>query len=260
MERRKFLATAMLATIAGCSGDDTEEMDDQADDDTTQTETTAEGEDETETEDETATTEDDEDDESDSSGEPSLEITDHELVVEEGDYTTDAYVAATVENTGDAPSGPVELIVDWYDGDENYVDNDSWYLQSLGAGETWAARVYFLGTGAEDIESYEIEGEFDTESPSFDPEGLNLVSHEMKVGDDEAVIEGEIENETGSDVSYVEVIGKVYDADGVVLGDEWTNVSDLPAGETWTFDLSWRGRDRLDQADGYELLVTDSTF
>ena len=258
MERRKFLSTATLVALAGCTGDDTEEMDDSADDETRTGTTTTTGEETTEDGEET--TADDDDGDSDSAGEPSLEITGHELVVEEGDYTTEAYVEATVENTGDAPSGTVELSVDWYDGDENYMDNDSWYLQSLGAGETWAARVYFLGTGAEEVESYEIDGEFDTEPPSFDPEGLTLAAHDMKVGEDEAVIEGEIDNETGSEVSYVEVIGKVYDADGVLLGDEWTNVSDLPAGETWTFDLSWRGRDRMDRVDDYEIRFTDSSL
>jgi len=221
--------------------------------------TTTAAEDTTDQADNEDTTETDEK-ETGSGGEPDVEIVDHELIVEEGDYSTDVYVAATVENTGDAPSGTVELTADWYDADENYMDNDSEYLQSLGAGETWAARVYHLGTSAEDVDSYEVEGEYDTEPKSFDPEGLELVEHNMKVSDDEAVIEGQVKNNTGDEASYIQAIGKVYDANGVVLGDDWTNVTDLPEGETWTFDVSWRGRDRTEQADDHKVLITDSAF
>lgn len=260
MQRRKFLTAAALAAMAGCSGSDTEEMDEPATDETDEAQdTTTEGADTTEQADSEETTEADEE-KTEAGGEASLEIVDHELVVEEGDYSTDVYVAATVENTGDAPSGTVELSADWYDADENYMDNDSWYLQSLGAGETWAARVYHLGTGSEDVDSYEVEGEYDTKPKSFDPEGLELVEHDMKVGEDEAVIEGRVENNTGDEASYIQAIGKVYNADGVVLGDDWTNVTDLPEGETWTFEVSWRGRDRTQEADDHEVLIADSTF
>lgn len=252
MQRRKFLATTMLAALAGCSSSDTEEMDtpEDTEDEDTQGDTAADNEDTTEADEE----------ESGAGGEPALEILDSELVVEEGEYSTDVYVAATVENTGDAPSGTTEIVADWYDADDNYMDDSSAYLQSLGAGETWAARIYFLGTGAEEVDDYEVSGEFDTDPQTFDPEGLDLVEHNMQVGEDEAVIEGQVENGTGEEASYIQAIGKVYDADGIVLGDDWTNVSDVPDGETWAFEVSWRGRDRTEQADDYEVLITDSSF
>lgn len=46
----------------------------------------------------------------------------------------------------------------------------------------------------------------------------------------EVFVEGEVENESGEDQSYVEVVATIYDEDGVVLGDEWDNVTDLRAG------------------------------
>lgn len=165
-----------------------------------------------------------------------------------------------VENSGEAPSGTIELQADWYDEGGDYLDNSNAYLQSLGAGETWAARVYFLGTGAENVDDYEIEGEYDTESPNFEIEGLELLEDEMEVSDREAVIRGRVENNTGEEQSYVEAIGKVYDSDGIVLGDNWTNVSDLRDGDTWSFDTTWRGRDRITEATDHEILITDSSL
>jgi hypothetical protein len=259
MQRRKFLTAAVLAAMAGCSGNDTEEMDEPAEDETEESQnTTMAAEETTEQTDGEETTEANEEDETEAEGEPAVEIVEHELVVNEGEYSTDAYIAATIENTGDGASGMIELTADWYDEAGDYMDNDSAYLRSLGAGETWAARVYFLGSGAEEVDSYEIDGEFETDHPTFDPEGLELVEQDMKVGDNEAVIEGQVENNTGEEASYIQAIGKIYDANGVVLGDSRTNVTDVPDGETWTFDFSWRGRDRTDQADDYEVLITDS--
>ena len=195
----------------------------------------------------------------DATADEDIAIIEDELVVEEGTLFTEAYVEAVVENTTDDPTGRLELVVDWYDDDGNYLDDDRSYLQSLGPGEQWEARVSAL-TDAEDIGEYELEGSFELDHPGFDPEGLDLVESEMTVDEDEAVIEGRIENNTGVEAGYVEVIVKVYDSEGVVLGDDWTNETDIPEGETWAFDVSWRGRDRTERADDYEILIADSAL
>lgn len=212
-----------------------------------------------------------EDGESESSDEPSesanLEIVDHEMVVDEGQFSTDVYVEATVENTGEVPSGSVRLQIDWYNEDGNYLDNTTGRLTTLGVGETWSARVYHLGTGAEDIADYEIEGEFD-EDTYEPPEGVSLVDSSMNVGDDglggqEVVVEGTIENETDEDQSYVEVVATIYDDSGNVLGDDWTNVTDLRAGETWAFNFtsfSSAVRNRANQAADHNIRVKTSAW
>jgi len=196
-----------------------------------------------------------------------LEIVDHELVVEEGDFSTDVYVEATVENTGDAPSGDVQLQADWYDGDGNYLDNDTGRLSTLGVGETWSARVYHLGSGAENIDDYEIEGEFD-EDTYEPPEGVSLVDSSLNVqeddlGDMEVVVEGRVENETEEDQSYVEVVAIIYNDSGDVIGDDWTNVTDLRAGETWAFDFTSFGaaiRNRAEQATDHKIRIKTSAW
>lgn len=250
MRRRTFFTTAALAALAGCtsSEDETEDVETPTDD---ETETdSGEGSEDTETETETEETTEE------SGGEAAIEIVEHELVVNEKDYTTDVYVAATVENTGDAASGMITLTADWYDDSGNYLDNDEWHLQTLAPGETWAARVYYLGGDGEQIADYEFDGEFQT-SPPPAPEGLEVASSELQVAEDEAVVRGEVENTRDDTVDYVEAVGKIYDSDGVVLDDAWTNVTDLPAGETWSFEVSWRGRDRTSEAADHTTIIRE---
>jgi len=247
VNRRSLLVgvgTSFTALVAGCTGSSDVEGGSREDDGSDDPENT-EG----------------------SSESAELEIGDHELVVEEGDFSTDVYVEATVENTGEVPSGDIELQADWYNSDGNYLDNDTGRLASLGAGETWAARVYHLGTGAEDIDDYEIEGEY-AEDAYEEPEGVSLVESSMSVeegdlGDLEVIVEGRVENETDEDQSYVEVMATIYNDSGHVLGDDWTNVTDLRAGETWAFDFSSFSapiRNRADQATDHNIRIKTSSW
>lgn len=259
MQRRTLLASggvALSTLFAGCSSDDTddtEEMDGGTrDDDENGNENESGGNGTTTTE---------------STGTADLEIIDHELVVEEEQFSTTVYVEATVENSGSAPSGTVELQADWYDSDGNYLNNDTGRLTSLGDGETWAARVYYLGTNAESIADYEIEGEFSEDA--YEPaENLTLVDSSMNVtkdslGEDQLAIEGEVRNESDDDQDYVEAVAKVYGSDGNVLGDEYTNVTDLRAGETWSFSFDYFSQDvndRAGEAAEHEILLKSSRW
>ena len=254
MNRRSLLVgtgASLTALIAGCTESSDVEGGSRDDEESTDEESTGE----------------------ESTGEESpsesanLEIVDHELVVEEGDFSTDVYVEAIVENTGEVPSGAVRLQADWYDGDGNYLDNDTDRLTMLGEGETWSARVYYLGSGAEDIDDYEIEGEFD-EDTYEPPEGVSLVDSSMNVEEDdfggmEVIVEGRVENETDEDLSYVEVIAIIYNDSGDVLGDAWTNVTELRAGETWAFDFPHFGpaiRNRAEQATDHNIRIKTSAW
>ncbi|WP_152424864.1 FxLYD domain-containing protein [Natronococcus jeotgali] len=257
MDRRKFLTVggvSLTTFLAGCSSATNEEMDGGSRGD-----------------DENGSNENKSNDSNDSSnlgdsgveGEPSVKIGDHELIVNEGQYLTDVFVEATVENTGDAASGTTELQVDWYDADGNYLDNSTTWLQTLGSGETWISNVHYLGTNEEEVADYEIEGEFTEEAREFNPDGLDLVDHDMKKSEGdfpEVIIEGKVENTRGEEISYVEAIVKFHNADGIVMGDNWTNVTELRDGDTWSFDVSWNGRDRIPEVEDYEILITDRSF
>lgn len=246
----------MGTSLAGCTGSEedpnggTEEIDTGSPDGTetvAETETATETATETETQTETQTQTE--------TATASIETISDELVVDEGEFFTEVYVAATVENVGDAPSGMIELNVEWYDEDGNYMSNDSAYMQSLGAGETWAAHVDYAGSNVEGVDDYEIGGDYDRRFTRATPDGLTLLDSEMLVGED-VVIKGEVENGTGEDQSYVEAIVDIYNDDGVIMDEVWTNVTDLPDGETWSFDVTWFGSRRIEEAADHEVLLT----
>lgn len=266
MQRRTFLmvTSASLVGLAGCASDEPEQVGDNTTttevtttasdaggdgDQTDSTETETEMETETETETETPT------------GEASVSIESKELVVNEGEYSTDVYVAAKIVNSGEAPSGTIRLSAEWYDAEGNYLDNTGATLRTLGAGETWAARVYAYSTDAEKIEDFELSGEFASESPDFSPNGLEVTESELKVGERDAAVTGGVENQRGEKVDYIQAIAKFYDADGVVLGTGRDNVTGVPADRTWSFEASWLGRsDRFGEIEDYQLVISDSVF
>lgn len=115
MRRRNYVRALGLigaTTLAGCtSGSDTEEAA-EATDTAESTEANSGSDDSSGSDDETEEASETEEEQESAAGEPEITIQDHELVVDEKEYTTDVYVAATVENTGDAPSGSIELTAD----------------------------------------------------------------------------------------------------------------------------------------------------
>lgn len=81
-------------------------------------------------------------------------ITEHESVVEEGEYSDDIYVEDVVENQGDE-YGYVEVSVRVYNVDgqqlDQYIDN----TQGLQNDTEWAFEVMML-EDAEDVDDYDI--------------------------------------------------------------------------------------------------------
>ncbi|WP_247001059.1 FxLYD domain-containing protein [Halosolutus gelatinilyticus] len=280
MKRRRVLVGAGVALsglFAGCSSD-TEDIDDGTRDADDTIDTTVDSDDNNSSDGDDGSNgndknngdegEDVESENDEPTGSADLEILDSELIVEPGQSSTDVYVATTVENGGDLPSSNVVLQVDWYDEDGNYLDSDIGRLTTLGDGETWAARVYYLGTDTGNVADYELEGEFSEDA--FEPaEGLTLVDSSIqayRTMERKYVyldVEGRVRNDTGEDQDYVEVVAKIYDGDGNVLRDAWTNVTDLRDGETWTFaieveDFSADVRNRALEAADHEILIKDS--
>lgn len=188
----------------------------------------------------------------DGEGEAAVGLVEHErITLEEADETG---VEARIENAGNGRSGSVELEVSWYDGDGDFLDDNSADLRALRSGETWIARVYPRFVDAEDVEDYEAVLVYD--HPNFGtPDGLTIDESELHVNGD-ARIHGALSNETGEELSYVAAIGRVFDAEGRVLGDDWTNGSYIEDGATWRFDLSYDDvdRSRLDAIERYEVI------
>lgn len=255
MRRRYYLALAGSTLIGGCTSDEPEEIEDEAEKDTPEDRA-----DNGDTSTPTETKEDTPTETEEPAGSASLSLEDHSLQVEEGDYSTDVWVDATVVNDGDGLSGTVNLTVRFYNNDGDLVSDGEEYLQVLKAGETWHARIYHLGSDAENIEDYEIEGEFEEEGAEWNPEGLELVESELQSGEDEAIVTGRVENTSGDTQSYIQAVAIFYDGDGNALRDGWTNQTDVPDGDTWRFEIDFLDRRRAGQVADHDVLLTNSTI
>ncbi len=190
-------------------------------------------------------------------GEPNVQIVDSELIVDEGQFSTDVYVKATVENRGDAPSGQITLTAEWYNENGDFLDNDNKYLPILKAGQTWEAHVHAL-SDTDEIDDYDLSGEYDT-TPTDPPEDVEIVETNHQVSDDGSVtVTGRVENNTGDSIRYLEAEALLYDDSGVVLDGNWTNQSGIPEGETWRFEIEWFQFDRSDRVNDHEVILTTS--
>ena len=66
-------------------------------------------------------------------------------------------------------------------------------------------------------------------------------------------IEGTVTNNSGRDLSYVQILIPTYDADGNKVGDAMDNINNLKDGETWKFkDIDLSGGVDYD-SENYEL-------
>lgn len=252
MQRRTFVTVAAggLAALAGCSGETQEAAPATETDETTPgseptaTDAGSDADTETETESATPTPE----------GEADVVIGEPTLEVEEGDYSTDAWAEVDLRNEGSAPSGQVKVDARFYDADGNVIDTSTGYCKTLGAGETWRAFVSLLGSDAENADSVETEAEFSQDAPSV-PDGVTVDDSSLSGGDtDEVLSSGIAANDTGGELRYLEGISKLY-ADDVLVGTTYTNITELPDGETWQFENTLLRRHEPEITD-HELVLS----
>jgi len=157
MQRRKFLSATVMSVgasmIAGCTSSDDEESEGTA-----EAETENEGETESEDEEEDELTEEDVENRDELENVltfEDLEINEHELIIEEGEFRDDIYVEGIAENNGEEEYDFVGIDVRVYDPDGHHLDNYITNTQDLAGGRTWAFEVN-IREDAEDIEEYDI--------------------------------------------------------------------------------------------------------
>lgn len=238
INRRQYLAiagSALSIGVAGCSGDSTQTAaGGDTPEDTTEADsnggsddaTPANTETETETTTETAT-------ETEAQGQAEVAIGERSLETFETSYgSEEAYAVANLTNEGGVASGTIELTARFYNDSDNLIDSSTGYLRTLGAGETWHAFVQLLSMDAEPA-SIEVEAEFGSMPPKT-PGDIEVTDSSLSGGDSDTVTStATIANNTGSEVAYLEGISKFYESDGVVVGTQYKNISELPAGDTW---------------------------
>lgn len=193
-------------------------------------------------------------------GAADVEIEDYDLVLDDEDTYRDPYVEPTVHNAGDGATGDVDVNVDWYDENGDYLGDSSEGVVTLAAGETWRPRIPAGSVDDELVADCDLSLEVDSDAPR-DPADIEIVESDLVIADDgDLTVVGRAANETGDDVSYIEAYAKLYDAEGHVLASEWTNESDVPAGSTWRFDLEFYFFERGDAVEDYEVGVDPDLF
>lgn len=194
------------------------------------------------------------------SGEPRVQFGDRKLNKDSSSYSTEVYAEVIVENTGDATAGEVTVDVEWYDTNGNYLDDSTGRLPSLEAGEVWIAQVSAYTTEPEEIDSFEISGEFENSQPVA-PEGMQVAESQLDVGEYSSKITGVAENNRDDEFGYIEVHGKLYDGQGRVIGGGSANESSIPAGRDWAFGIRLSGRAEARAEDATEhIAFLDATL
>lgn len=188
-------------------------------------------------------------------------IVSEELKVQEGDYSTEAWVVAEVENQSGKRTGQIHLQAQFYNSAGDLIENGDAYMDTLDAGETWYATVPLLAGDPNEVEDFELSGEVANSVPNYNPEGLEVLESELQKGDYDTIVTGRVKNNRSSAVEYVQATVKFYADENTVLSSDWTNVSDLKAGGTWKFEVSFLG---FGEAPGmlsdHKVLLTESAF
>ena len=84
-----------------------------------------------------------------------LELLDHEMVRDQGEFTTELYVEGQAENISGGELDYAEVEVKFKQGDaveDSWLDN----INGLSDGDVWNFQVDYLGTNTADITDYEI--------------------------------------------------------------------------------------------------------
>lgn len=270
MQRRKYLAVLGMGSagfFAGCAedtdgdGTTTEPVtttesgatDTPTDPGTeTQMETSATNGTETNTETQAETTQTT----TQTSGEADVSIANDELVERQTDFGTEIAATGSVRNDGDGWAHMTTFSARVYNADDNLLDTLEAILLWFPPGQTWAPYVEYLGDGEPD----RIETELEVDPPSMTtraPEDIALDDSSLNVGEDEATITGTATNNRDETMDYLEATGHFLDGDGVILSSNYTNVTDLPAGETWQFSTSaLLYGDRLDNIADHQVVLS----
>lgn len=170
----------------------------------------------------------------------------------DGGFQTGQYVGATVTNQREHPTGYVNVSVDWYDERGDFLDTSENGIPSLGAGERWAARIY-VPSHLDSVSDFDLSGDV-TLRLAEPPENVELVSSSFNPDQREPVT-GRVKNNTGSELSDIGVIAKLYDEDGTVLGGAGINQTGIPASETWRFSIRFFNFYRTQKAVRHEAFL-----
>jgi len=276
MRRRKYLAlggVVALGGLAGCSGG-SESNGGSGGTGTTATSTTG-GQETTETTTRTTTTTGEPTDTQTATSTPtqtrtstptqtttatpagggtgSLDVVESELVIDEGQYTTDIAMTGLLENTGSGTLRVPELDIRFYDDSDSVLSSTTSTIAFLAPGDRWDVRESYLedttpARGEINVASTEV---FQTQLGI--PSPLELTEQNLETGT-EPTISATLRN-TSDDSIDVSAFAVFYAENSVALADSLDTLSGLAGGESWAVTL-----DPLIVGDERAQRVTDSTL
>lgn len=167
-----------------------------------------------------------------------------------------------VMNSGDTATKRLEITVDWQNEAGEYLASSTASIQTLGSGETWIARVdpRYDVEDVNSIDGFEPNlGEVET-ATSLNPEGVTVVGDEMVASEQQVLVRGAAKNERDSELGYLEIVTKVHNSEGAVIGSRRTNDLDIPAGDQLRFELEPNTYGRNAAVDSYTIVLSDSTL
>ena len=107
-----------------------------------------------------------------------------------------------------------------------------------------------------EIDSDEALEDEDIESTR---EGLELLEHEFYEDEFSGGVEGVVANNTGEELSYVEIGVVFYNDEEQRIDDSFTNTTDMNDGEEWVFDVMLISAEP-DEVEEYSIAVSDNPF
>lgn len=221
MERRAFLGASTTALLAGC-GDTQSEPEEVEDSEPNKTEPVPE--------------------ESD----PQVEG-DAEVIISNSEWIeNNSAVEFRAQNQGTTPSGPLTIILRWFDESENYIGRDAVSLGSLLDGTNWIGAVQPVTQF--EVTSYEISTQYDVGRVSAS-DSVELLEYE--IDEEGQAIIGRVENLTEEFIG-IQSEASTYKS-GWISHIGSVSEPDVPPGATWRFYLPLTSVDHTTDSIGEEV-------
>lgn len=187
------------------------------------------------------------------SEEPTEPQADLDLSIDSSEWYEEGFIAEfVVANQEEVAIRQLELIVDWYNEDEEFIDSSSKSIPALGAGKSWY--VHVESRMDEPVDSFEMFGRGIPQERAI-PDALEIQSSEVVEAGPE--VTGIISNTDSSEVG-ANVVATVYD-NGWLTHVGSTIQSRIPAGSDWRFHIPLDAvdGDQVSPGEDIELLVSE---
>lgn len=193
---------------------------------------------------------------------PAISIGETRLVTFDAGYEVRPLAAVLVTNDGEGPTESFSITADWLDNSGNYIASSKASIKTLAVGETWSARVdpFIDVDDYSEIAEFEVSVGSTTTATSLDPDGVTVSGEQLRASESQVIVRGQVQNNRDSALDYVAIVAHVYDADGVIIGEDWTNELDIGAGSPLNFELEPETYGRNGRVDSHEVIISDSSL